>query len=89
MPSIQIRNLSNDAYERLKERAKADKRSLQQEAAWIIESALEAGAYSPWGREPLHHADWTLVDKIRDEMKRLYGTQPDSTPLIRETRDER
>jgi hypothetical protein len=89
MPSIQVRNLSEEAYKRLAARAKADKRSLQQEATWLIESALGVGTYSPWLSERLHHPDWSIVDKIYEEMKKRYGKQSDSTPLIRQMRDER
>jgi len=89
MPSIQIRSFSEEAYKKLAERAKQDKRSIQQEAAWLLESALQAGAYSPFFIAPLHQPDWTKVDQVREEMKKRYGTQPDSTSMIREMRDER
>jgi len=89
MPSIQIRSFSEEAYKKLVERAKQDKRSIQQEAAWLLESSLQVGAYSPFFTMPIHQPDWTKVDHIRKEMKKRYGTQPDSTPLIREMRDER
>ena len=82
MPSIQIRNISEETYNSLKTRAKLDHRSLQQEAAWMIEKALA------W-YEPLHQPNWSRVDHIREEMAKRYGTLPDSTPLIREMRDER
>ena len=88
MPSIQIRSFSEEAYKKLVMRAKQDKRSIQQEAAWLLESALLAGTCSPFTM-PLHQPDWTAVDQIREDMKKRYGTQPDSTPLIREMRDER
>lgn len=89
MPAIQIRNLSEEAYKRLQQRAEQDRRSLQQEAAWILESALQSGA--PWAyfQVPLHQPDWTHVNEVREKMQKRYGTLPDSTPQIRKMRDER
>lgn len=82
MPSIQIRNLSEEAYTTLKVRAKVDRRSLQQEAAWVLETALSF-------RGGVHQPDWRQVDTIRKQMRQRYGVLPDSTPLIRRMRDER
>jgi plasmid stability protein len=82
MPSLQIRNLSEEAYEALKTRAKADRRSIQQEAAWFLETMLS------W-TGGLHQPDWSRVDEIRERMSRRYGTLADSTPIIRQMRDER
>lgn len=82
MPSIQIRNLSDEAYSALKARAKVDRRSIQQEAAWVLETMLSF-------RGRLHQPDWSMVDTVREQMTRRYGVMPDSTPLIRQARDER
>ena len=82
MPSIQIRNISEETYNALKTKAKVERRSIQQEAAWLLETVLLPTIQ-------LHEPDWTIVDQIREEMTRQYGTLPDSTPLIREMRDER
>lgn len=82
MPSVQIRNISDSAYENLKARAKQDRRSVQQEAAWLLESILSFTA-------SLHRPNWQRVDELYEQMKQRYGTLPDSTPLIREMRDER
>ena len=82
MPSLQIRNVPEATYNMLKARAKVDRRSLQQEAMWLLETMLSI-------RSPLHQPDWSGVDEIRDQMRRAYGTLPDSTPLIRHMRDER
>jgi plasmid stability protein len=40
MPSVLIRNLDDDTVERLKERARQNRRSLQGEAKSILESAV-------------------------------------------------
>ena len=82
MPSIQIRNLSEETYNALKTRAKIDRRSIQQEAAWVLETMLSV-------RGGLHQPDWSQVDHIRTLMMQRYGLLADSTPLIRQMRDER
>lgn len=82
MPSVQIRNISEEAYNALKVKAKMDRRSIQQEAAWLLETTLAPTV-------TLHEPNWTTVDQIREDMFRQYGVLPDSTPLIREMRDER
>ncbi len=82
MATLQIRNLSDETYAALKARAKADRRSLQQEAAWFLETMLSF-------RGALHQPDWSRVDEVRERMARRYGTLPDSTPVIRRMRDER
>ena len=82
MSSIQIRNISEDVYNALKLRARADRRSIQQEAAWLLETTLSF-------QGGLHQPDWSRVDQVQELMKRRYGTLPDSTPMIRQMRDER
>jgi len=82
MATLQIRNLSDDTYEVLKARAKSDRRSLQQEAAWLLETMLSFHG-------TLRRPDWRRVDEVRERMARRYGTLPNSTPLIRRMRDER
>ena len=76
MPSLYIRNLPEPVYERLKKRAKSDRRSLQQEAAWLLEKTLETSGFGGLAR-------------LQQEMSRLYGILSDSTPIIRRMRDER
>ena len=82
MATLQIRNLPEGTYAALKVRAKADRRSLQQEAAWLLEIML---SFREGGQRP----DWSHVDQVRERMARRYGTLPSSTPLIRRMRDER
>jgi hypothetical protein len=89
MPSIQIRNISEEVYRKLVERAKEDKRSIQQEASWLLESTLQIHGYPSFFNAPLHYSDWTNVDHVRKEMSKRHDVQPDSTPLIREMRNER
>lgn len=81
MPTLQIRNIPDETYTVLKERAKRDHRSLQQEALWLLETTLV-----PF---KLRQPNWDLIDRIREQMAQRYGTVSDSTPLIRQMRDER
>lgn len=84
MASIQIRNVSEKTLAKLRERAKRDKRSVQQEAHWLLEQALTEGLSSP-----LHLSNWQTVDTVRERLASDYGTQPDSTADIRKMREER
>ncbi len=88
MPKVQIRNVPEETYEKLKIRAKEDRRSLQQEAAWLLEFALNS---SPVQRFPTLTVDerWARLDAMREDMRRRYGVLPDSTPDIRKWRDTR
>jgi plasmid stability protein len=83
MPSIQIRNLSEKVYGQLKKKAKEDKRSIQQEASWLLENALN------FQKLFFHAQDWGKVDSIRERMAKEYGVLPDSTSMIRDMRNER
>ncbi|MBI2885459.1 MAG: hypothetical protein HYY15_04745 [Candidatus Omnitrophica bacterium] len=83
MPSLQIRNMPEETYANLKARAKLDRRSVQQEAAWLLETILSFPGVL------LHQPNWSRVDQVREAMAKRYGAQPDSTPLIRQMRDER
>ncbi len=88
MPTVQIRNVPEETYEKLKIRAKEDRRSLQQEAAWLLELALNS---SPVLKFPALTVDerWAKTDAMREEMRRRYGVLPASTPDIRAARDSR
>ncbi len=79
MATLTVRNIDDEAYERLKVRAKAHRRSVTQEAAIIIERALEEteNSATAW-----HHAD-----RVRERIRNLYGSFPDSTDSIRADRD--
>lgn len=82
MPYIQIRSLSEEAYHRLKTRAKQDRRSIQQEATWLLETSLTFP-------DLFHAPSWKSVDRVQEDLRKRYGTLPDSTSLIREMRDQR
>jgi hypothetical protein len=77
MATLTIRRLDDDIYARLRERARANRRSLEAEAREILtERARGLDA---------------LVDDLlhfHAEMVAKHGHLPDSTPLLREMRDE-
>ena len=79
MATVFIRNIDDAAYERLKARAKQHRRSITQEAAFIIELALAEPANSTTA--------WQRVDRVREQVSERYGPFPDSVPTIREDRD--
>ena len=77
--TVTIRNLDGDAYQRLKARAKRNRRSVTQEAALLIEQALAEPATSD--------SAWRQVDRVREGVRAQYGPFPDSTPSVREDRE--
>ena len=79
MATITIRNISVEIYECLKERARSNRRSITQEAAFIIEQAVG----SPGVRD---QAPWVRVERVREQIRTRYGSFPDSAPLIAEDR---
>lgn len=78
MATLTIRNLSAEIYQRLKERARRNRRSITQEAAFLIEQAVS-------GAED--RAVWQDVDAVREHLRGRYGSFPDSTPSIAEDRE--
>ncbi|MGH7545427.1 MAG: FitA-like ribbon-helix-helix domain-containing protein [Gemmatimonadota bacterium] len=78
MASLTIRDLPREVYERLRQRAQRHRRSLTQEAAFLLERALD---------EPDARALWAQVDVVRERLQGRYGSFPDSTPGIREDRE--
>jgi plasmid stability protein len=77
MATLTIRRLDDDVYERLKNRARSNRRSLEAEARDILTDRARA-------------KDDLVADLIRfhREMEAKHGLLPDSTPLLREMRDE-
>jgi hypothetical protein len=80
MPSLQIRELPADVYEALSERAKAEHRSLAQQAVVDLRRLSE-----PEGLERRRR----LLAEIRERMRRGEGPKLSRPPeeLIREERD--
>ncbi len=77
MPQLLVRNLQEETVESLKQRAKANHRSLQAELALILENAAKVQSISFWK----HSAS------IREQLAQSKKSFTDSTELIREDRD--
>jgi plasmid stability protein len=76
--TIYIRTLPTIIYERLKQRAKRNRRSVTQEAVVILEEAL--------GKPDRPQEVWEIIDGLRERLRAQYGTFKDSAPLVREDR---
>ena len=79
MATVTIRNISAEMYERLKQRARSHRRSVTQEAAFLIEQALDAPGVGD-------QAVWARVDSVREQIRNRYGSFADSAPRIAEDR---
>jgi plasmid stability protein len=79
MASVTIRNLPDGLFERLRDRARRNRRSITQEAAWILEAALSE-ATTP-------AEAWAEVERVREMVQRRYGSFPDSSADIRSDRE--
>lgn len=77
MATLTIRKLDDEVYARLSERAKRNNRSLEAEAREMLDKrTLDVAA---------------VVEDLRQfhaEVRARHGVLPDSTPLIREMRNE-
>jgi plasmid stability protein len=77
MAQILVRNLEPALVERLKERARRNRRSLQAEVTVVLEEAA--------GLEPPHEDMWAFAARTR---AKLAGRpQTDSVELVREDRE--
>lgn len=80
MATLTIRKLDEEVYERLRDQARANNRSLEAEARTILEAAAPRKV----------DIDAVLEDLAahRARMRAKYGIFSDSTPIIRQMRDE-
>ena len=80
MVDILVRNVDEDAAARLKSKAKAAGKSLNE----FAREALHAAA------KPSKEEAWAQIDRIRAKIRARMGHDlPDSTPGIRQDRDTR
>ena len=77
MPQLLVRNLQEETVESLKQRAKANHRSLQAEVALILENAAKVQPVSFWKN----------ATKIREQLAQSKISFSDSTEFVREDRD--
>ena len=84
MANILVRGVPDDVASRLKERAKRNRRSLQQEMLTILERA--AHERMPMTDEEREEA-WKRAQAIRERLAASGRVFSDSTELIRANRD--
>ena len=76
MPSVTIKNITEDVLDRLRERARIHRRSLQGELVVILEEAVKPKKLT--------------LREVHEEIKKLgLKTDDDSVAIIRELRDSR
>ncbi len=78
MSQLLVRNLHEEVVENLKNRAKANHRSLQAEVALILENAAKVQPASFWKNSA----------KIRKQLSSSSKLFSDSSDLVREDRDK-
>ena len=79
MPNLHVRNVPDDLYERLKQRARAEGRSLSAQTVVLLRDGLE--------REPLGARE--ALRRLEQRRVKLPPGEPLSEELIREDRDSR
>ncbi len=84
MPTLYVREMPEDLYERLREQAAKEGRSINQEAIRLLRLALLADRPKP---DPEFKAWFDWVNQQRKRWEREGRKFPDSTALIREDRD--
>jgi plasmid stability protein len=83
MSQILVRDLSSDTVDKLKERARRNRRSLQSEVRDILEDAAAAAE-----KEEARQRRMEEFLRVADEVRLASGPQTsDSVDLIREDRD--
>jgi len=76
MPPFQVRDFPQDTYERLRRCAEKERRSIAQQAVWIIERYLDAYENIDSGYAPLYH--------YNPEMHALEPIETTSPPTVTE-----
>ncbi len=81
MPNLQVRDLPENIYNRIKELAEEERRSITQQTIILLEKALEIEKENKRRRK-------RLLDQIAEENKESEREAPaDPVPLIREDRE--
>ncbi len=78
MANLLIRNVSPKTVEALKKRARAQRRSLQQELSSLLEKSIYHGD---------HNRALDIAEKIKNKLAASGRNFSDSTDMIREDRD--
>ena len=80
MAQLTVRGLDDELIRKLKLRAAQNGRSAEAEHREILRHALDHGVGADL---------WAEMRRFQEEMRRKYGTFPDSSEEIRQMRDER
>jgi len=83
MPILHVRGIPEDLYERVKEQAALQHRSLTAEVIWLLEQGLAVGEAT------LGMDEWLAQARRLRESLEARGVQVDSTEFIREERERR
>ena len=79
MPTLHVRNVPEELYERLQERAQKENRSMSAEVVDLLQRAIEASERSP--------AEILAGIRRRRSFRTVDAGAPDSVTLIREDRE--
>ena len=83
MPILHVRGIPEDLYQRIREQAALERRSLTAEVIWLLEQGLAAGATA------LSMDEWLAKARAFRESLPDRGVAFDSTEAIREERERR
>lgn len=86
MSNIIIRGLSKRIHQRLQKLARSQNRSVNQTLLEILQTEIDR-MEGRVNEEERRAQVFERVKKLREEIRRKYGKQEDSTKLIREDRD--
>ena len=81
MASLQVRDLPDHIYQKIVERATAERRSISQETIILLEKALES-------TEKTRYRIQLLDQILKETSEEHYPLLPDPVSLIREERDK-
>ncbi|MCP5120229.1 MAG: hypothetical protein GY953_56250 [bacterium] len=84
MPALTIRNIPEETIEDLRRLAKQERRSLNAQALWCLDYATQRSRNQARRAKTVER-----ILRTREVIRREHGVLPDSTPLIRQMRDER
>ncbi len=83
VPILHVRGIPDELYERIRQQAALERRSLTAEVIWLLERGLDVGEGA------LSIDEWLAQARRLRESLEARGVQVDSTRLIREERERR
>lgn len=79
MTALNIKNIPDELYNLLKEKAEEDKRSINQEVIWLLQNGL-------LGEGKNVEELWTSVENRRTDLRKSRGEFSDSVDILRKDR---